>query len=294
GSARLLSSSPNPPLLPSAPRACGAVKVVDLGSDDGSSLHEVQERRAALVREVIISSRLTHPHIVPVIGAHIPLLSPEAHPSPSPRKPGQQRVDSRLRGEQACVVSALIGTGVTLKEYLARTAREKRKLPLHMLVDLAMQLAKSLAFLHSLRVVHGDVCPDHVLLDSTLRLHLAGFACATIEGDLAYSHAGRGEERGNPNYMAPEVSGTEVSGTEARGTEAGGTEVSGTEAREHVHVVHAIPSPSPILPTSLPLSLFSLIALTSSPFPSGAQLPAIRPPGRRVQLWHVPVGHALL
>ncbi|CAI5471761.1 unnamed protein product, partial [Closterium sp. Yama58-4] len=182
-----------------------AVKVVDLGSDDGSSLHEVQDRRAALIREVIIWSRLSHPHIVPVIGAHIPLLSPEAHPSPSPRTPRQQRVDSRLRGEQACVVSALIGTGVTLKEYLARTARERRKLPLHMLVDLAMQLAKSLAFLHSLRVVHGDVCPDHVLLDSTLRLHLAGFACASIEGDLAYSHAGRGEERGNPNYMAPEV-----------------------------------------------------------------------------------------
>ncbi|CAI5503582.1 unnamed protein product [Closterium sp. Naga37s-1] len=235
------STPPPPTLLPSCVYR-SEVKVVDLGSDDGSSLHEVQERRddrpsspnllfffpcpppltrpsqsltctspCSPPQSITSLPPKTHlpvsgsPHLPQVIGAHIPLLSPEAHPSPSPRPSGQQRVDSRLRGEQACVVSALIGTGVTLKDYLARTAREKRKLPLHMLVDLAMQLAKSLAFLHSLRVVHGDVCPDHVLLDSSLRLHLAGFSCASIEGDLAHSHAGRGEERGNPNYMAPEV-----------------------------------------------------------------------------------------
>ncbi|GJP53510.1 hypothetical protein CLOM_g12671 [Closterium sp. NIES-68] len=77
------------------------------------------------------------------------MLSPEAHPSPSPKPSTQRGVDPRLKGEVACIVSAHISSGssssssMTLKEYLARANRERRKLPLHVLVDLAMQLAKS-------------------------------------------------------------------------------------------------------------------------------------------------------
>ncbi|CAI5524078.1 unnamed protein product [Closterium sp. Naga37s-1] len=131
------------------------LKAIDWGEAGSFSPVLRAKQRATLLRQVHVWRGLKHPYVTQLVAASV---SADCAPCTTPRG-----VDARLRGVAGCLIMEYVGD-LTVKEYLARAARERRKLPLHMLVELALQLAKGLAYIHSSGVVHGDVCPDNLLL----------------------------------------------------------------------------------------------------------------------------------
>ncbi|XP_027155878.1 protein kinase and PP2C-like domain-containing protein isoform X3 [Coffea eugenioides] len=85
-------------------------------------------------------------------------------------------------------------------------------------IHIALDLAKSLKYLHSLGIVHRDVKPSNILLDRNLRPHLADFGLAEYLRDLKQVSIGNWKPSGKPTggfhkrnmvgtliYMAPEI-----------------------------------------------------------------------------------------
>ena len=70
-------------------------------------------------------------------------------------------------------------------------------------------VGEALAYLHYKRVVHGDIKPGNILIDSQGRARVADFGVArTVSSTLGASKRssiGGGGARGTPGYMAPEV-----------------------------------------------------------------------------------------
>ncbi|CAI7813393.1 unnamed protein product [Closterium sp. NIES-53] len=148
------------------------------------------------------------------------------------RKDKEKGADLRFKGHAFCVVMEHV-EHCSLKEYLFQAARERRKLPMPFIVQVAFDLAKggacvlgtihnssltpllasplpassppaSLAYLHSMGVVHGDICPENLLLDSKRRLKIARFGAAHVESSHPVSTS-TGSCRRTLSYSAPEV-----------------------------------------------------------------------------------------
>ena len=66
---------------------------------------------------------------------------------------------------------------------------------------IAMQIANGLAYVHSKGIVHRDVKPDNIWIDSSGRVKLIDFGVAKSE---EFSITGAGFTLGTPYYMAPE------------------------------------------------------------------------------------------
>ncbi|CAI5471762.1 unnamed protein product, partial [Closterium sp. Yama58-4] len=201
-----------------------AVKAIDWGEAGSFSPVLRAKQRAALLRQVHVWRGLKHPYVTQVSVVHVRVARLVAASVAADRAPctTPRGVDARLRGVAGCLIMEYAGD-LTLKEYLARAARERRKLPLHMVVELALQLAKGLAYIHSSGVVHGDVCPDNLLLTDRRRLKIAGFGVARFEAHCKArgragaqwgggpGSAGVNEDSGKRaavaamGYMAPEV-----------------------------------------------------------------------------------------
>ncbi|CAI7808217.1 unnamed protein product, partial [Closterium sp. NIES-54] len=176
-----------------------------------------EQRRAKFLREVTIWRRLKHPNIVKFIGASIP-EHPQLPSNPTStgssstastnngrddRKDKEKGADLRFKGHAFCVVMEHV-EHCSLKEYLFQAARERRKLPMPFIVQVAFDLAKGLAYLHSMGVVHGDICPENLLLDSKRRLKIARFGAAHVESSHPVSTS-TGSCRRTLSYSAPEV-----------------------------------------------------------------------------------------
>ncbi|CAI5503584.1 unnamed protein product [Closterium sp. Naga37s-1] len=71
----------------------------------------------------------------------------------------------------------------------------------------------SLAYIHSSGVVHGDVCPDNLLLTDRRRLKIAGFGVARFEADC--------QARGRAGAQCADSCGTAQEATGVAGSEAG-------------------------------------------------------------------------
>ena len=69
----------------------------------------------------------------------------------------------------------------------------------YLLTQLALDLAEALQGVHAAGVVHGDIAPNNIVIDTTGRARLLDFGIARIAGDL-------GTGAGTPGFVAPEVS----------------------------------------------------------------------------------------
>src|SRR5256885_15992218 len=144
-----------------------AIKVLD---------PEVSTRllRERFIREVDLSSNLSHPHIVPIFSAG--------------------EVDGLFYYVMPYV------EGESLRHRLLRD----RKLPLETALHIARDVADALAFAHAQGIIHRDIKPENILLSGAHAI-VADFGIAraiSAAGSLTLTQAG--QPVGSPGYMSPE------------------------------------------------------------------------------------------
>src|SRR5881397_1562209 len=144
-----------------------AIKVLD---------PEVSTRllRERFIREVDLSSNLSHPHIVPIFSAG--------------------EVDGLFYYVMPYV------EGESLRHRLLRD----RKLPLETALHIARDVADALAFAHGQGIIHRDIKPENILLSGEHAI-VADFGIAraiSAAGSLTLTQAG--QPIGSPGYMSPE------------------------------------------------------------------------------------------
>ncbi|KAF8179660.1 kinase-like domain-containing protein [Pholiota molesta] len=133
-------------------------------------------RAVTVRREVDTWSRLRHPHILQFLGANI-------------------------LDDKPFIVTPLIRGG-NVAEYLIRNPDCYR-------LNIVHQLSLGLTYLHSQRVVHGDIKCTNVLIDDGGNALLCDFGLARIKADVhsrsLYTNLDAGTQLGSQNWMAPEL-----------------------------------------------------------------------------------------
>ncbi|XP_023004859.1 serine/threonine-protein kinase HT1-like [Cucurbita maxima] len=167
-----------------------AVKMLDWGEEGHRTEAEISSLRAAFKQEVAVWHKLEHPNVTKFIGAT--MGSAEL----------QIQTENGLIGMPSnicCVVVEYLAGGA-LKSYLIKNRR--RKLAFKVVVQLALDLARGLSYLHSQKIVHRDVKTENMLLDKTRTVKIADFGVARVEASNPNDMTG---ETGTLGYMAPEV-----------------------------------------------------------------------------------------
>ncbi|KAL2465329.1 Protein kinase superfamily protein [Abeliophyllum distichum] len=90
--------------------------------------------------------------------------------------------------------------GGALKSYLIKNRR--KKLAFKVVVQMALDLARGLSYLHYEKIVHRDVKTENMLLDKSRTVKIADFGVARVEASNPNDMTG---ETGTLGYMAPEV-----------------------------------------------------------------------------------------
>ncbi|KAI3910799.1 hypothetical protein MKW98_030607 [Papaver atlanticum] len=168
-----------------------AVKVLDWGEDGMATQAETAGLRASFQQEVAVWHKLDHLNVTKFIGASMGtsnLKIPSNNPS-----------GAALPSRACCVIVEYLPGG-TLKHYLIRNRR--KKLAFKIVIQLALDLARGLSYLHSKKIVHRDVKTENMLLDAHRNLKIADFGVARVEAQNPKDMTG---ETGTLGYMAPEV-----------------------------------------------------------------------------------------
>src|SRR3989449_4001741 len=130
--------------------------------------------RERFIREVDLSSKLSHPHIVPIFSA----------------------------GEAAGLFYYVMPyvEGESLRHRLLR----EHTLPLEAALHVTRDVADALAFAHAQGIIHRDIKPENILLSGAHAI-VADFGIAraiSAAGSLTLTQAG--QPIGSPGYMSPE------------------------------------------------------------------------------------------
>ena len=146
-----------------------AVKVVDLGLTPSPSL------ATRFVREARTVARLEHPHIVPIykVGGY--------------------------QNEVLYIVMRCVD-GPSLRQLLER----KRRLSVRKAATIARQVADALGYAHHYGVVHRDVKPDNILVDTGGHVLVTDFGIAKAAQQASSQLTTEGMVVGTPQYMSPE------------------------------------------------------------------------------------------
>ncbi|TYI66744.1 hypothetical protein E1A91_D09G246700v1 [Gossypium mustelinum] len=171
-----------------------AVKLLDWGEDGIATTAETAALRASFRQEVAVWHKLDHPNVTKFIGASMGTSNLKI-PSKVPSADNHNPLPSR-----ACCVVVEYLPGGTLKQYLIRNRR--KKLAFKIVVQLALDLARGLSYLHSRKIVHRDVKTENMLLDGHRNLKIADFGVARVEAQNPRDMTG---ETGTLGYMAPEI-----------------------------------------------------------------------------------------
>ncbi|TVU01149.1 hypothetical protein EJB05_53396 [Eragrostis curvula] len=167
-----------------------AVKLLDWGEDGHRSEQEISALRAAFAQEVAVWHKLDHPNVTKFIGAIMGARDLNVQ-----TETGHLGMPSNI----CCVVVEYLPGGA-LKNFLIKNRR--RKLAFKVVVQIALDLARGLSYLHSKKIVHRDVKTENMLLDKTRTVKIADFGVARVEASNPSDMTG---ETGTLGYMAPEV-----------------------------------------------------------------------------------------
>ncbi|XP_021895853.1 serine/threonine-protein kinase HT1-like isoform X2 [Carica papaya] len=164
-----------------------AVKVLEWGDGKGRTT-KTSSGIKALKQEISLWQKLDHPNINKFIGAIMGTTSNQAY---------ENQIGKPFN--VSCIVTEYETKG-SLKSYLI--SNRKKKLPFKTVIELALDLAQGLNYLHSKKIVHRDIKTENVLLDKNLKLKIADFGVARLEALNPCEMTGT---TGTLGYMAPEV-----------------------------------------------------------------------------------------
>ncbi|XP_076958861.1 serine/threonine-protein kinase 54-like [Bidens hawaiensis] len=171
-----------------------AVKVLDWSDGGGITAAQAFALRGTFEREVAVWYKLDHPNITKFIGASVGILKLKI-PSDNDLNTGQKPLPYR-----ACCVVVEYLQGGTVKNFLIRNSR--KKLSFKVVIQFALDLSRGLSYLHSKKIVHGDVKTENMLLDTDGTLKIADFRVARVK---ARNCRDMTSETGTLGYMALEV-----------------------------------------------------------------------------------------
>ncbi|KAD7478885.1 hypothetical protein R6Q59_005303 [Mikania micrantha] len=171
-----------------------AVKVLDFGNK-GVTKALIESMKNEFMKEVGLWQNLDHPNVTKMIGASMSMNTNSGH------KNKKSNTESNF-----CIVSEYAKKG-TLRSYLSKN--HHKKLPMKIVYQFALDIAKGLSYLHSKKIIHRDVKPENILIDSQNRMKLADFGESVLESlELVFMSG----EVGTRGYMAPEVMSKKVYG----------------------------------------------------------------------------------
>jgi eukaryotic-like serine/threonine-protein kinase len=136
--------------------------------------------RERFMREIEVTSRLSHPHIVPILAAEECLFVADGP-------------------DGLCYYVMPYIEGESLR---ARLDREKR-LPLKEALRITLQVADGLSYAHAHGVIHRDIKPENVLMAGDTPF-VADFGVARAISAAGSTLTGVGQPVGSPAYMSPE------------------------------------------------------------------------------------------
>ncbi|KAF2292731.1 hypothetical protein GH714_027696 [Hevea brasiliensis] len=145
-----------------------AVKVLDFGYEDQKTKAQISSLRTAFRQEVSVWHNLSHPNVSQLIGATM---------GTSEIKFQNHNGRIGMPVNLCCLVSDY-QPGGTLKSYLIKN--RETKLPFKNFMQLALDLARGLSYLHS-KIVHRDVKTENMLLDKNQTLMITDFGVARLE-----------------------------------------------------------------------------------------------------------------
>ncbi|XP_037489270.1 serine/threonine-protein kinase STY13-like [Triticum dicoccoides] len=169
-------------------------KLLDWGDDGLMPETEIVIQREALRKEVVVWKDLDHPNVTKFIGASMGTIDLSIPP-----QSGECSAPPDFPESACCVVVEYLSGG-TLRQHLY--ANRDNKLTYEEVVELALDLARGLAYLHSKDIVHRDVKAENMLLDAKGTLKIADFGVARVQAKNPGEMTGM---TGTPGYMAPEV-----------------------------------------------------------------------------------------
>eukprot|EP00850_Spirogloea_muscicola_P003316 SM000013S26485 [mRNA] locus=s13:633302:635360:- [translate_table: standard] len=172
-----------------------AVKLLEWGEENTMSRAQLHSLRAAFEQEVAIWHMLSNPNVTQFIGAA--LGSKDGFLIPSSTDGDNSLVS--MSANVCCVVVEFLPGG-TLKDYLIK--HQRKKIPFRKVLQLALDVARGLAYLHSKKIVHRDVKSENMLLDKRGTVKIADFGVARVEAKNPRDMTG---ETGTIGYMAPEI-----------------------------------------------------------------------------------------
>src|SRR5258706_369618 len=138
------------------------------------------EFRERFIREVELTSRLSHPHIVPILAADECLFVPDGP-------------------DGLCYYVMPYIEGESLR---ARLEREQR-LPLEQAVRIALEVADALSYAHAQGIIHRDIKPENILLSGD-HAWVADFGIARAISAAGGHTLTGGHPVGSLAYMSPE------------------------------------------------------------------------------------------
>ncbi|XP_047980394.1 serine/threonine-protein kinase STY13-like isoform X2 [Salvia hispanica] len=168
--------------------------VLEWGEDGMTTAEESDALQTSFRQEVAVWHKLDHPNVTKFVGASIGTANLKL-----PSEGALAASFNSLPSSACCVVVEYIPGG-TLKKLLIKSS--KKKLGFKIVVQLALDLARGLSYLHSMKIVHRDVKAENMLLDANRTLKIADFGVARVEAQNPRDMTGN---TGTLGYMAPEV-----------------------------------------------------------------------------------------